>query len=167
MTTITKSSFSPAAAKYCMGWGKLPIWETGNNVRNFHYGHFIAYFSCPLRTLLPVSHVHYGDFVAYFSSPLRTLCCLFLISITDTVAWFSSPLDLANWTKSVFLGVKGPFNNIMILACGKATCIVALVGSIGLALAAIWLTERSIKKKDQHVELEEWYKIWLVSFWYS
>ena len=27
MTAITKSSFSPAAAKYCMGWGKLPIYE--------------------------------------------------------------------------------------------------------------------------------------------
>ena len=25
MTAITKLSFSPAAAKYCMGWGKLPI----------------------------------------------------------------------------------------------------------------------------------------------
>ena len=62
--------------------------------------------------MLPVSHIHYGDFVAYFSSPLRTLCCLFLISITDTVAWFSSPLDLANWTKSVFLGVKGGSNEI-------------------------------------------------------
>ena len=52
------------------------------------------------------------DTVACFSCPLRTLCCLFLISITDTVAWFSSPLDLAKWTKSAFLVVKGGSNEI-------------------------------------------------------
>ena len=52
------------------------------------------------------------DTVACFSCPLRTLCCLFLISITDTVAWFSSPLDLANWTKSALLGLKGGSNEI-------------------------------------------------------
>lgn len=41
------------------------------------------------------------------------------------------------------------FNNIVILACGRATCIVALIGSIGLALGCVWLSEKTIKTKTE------------------
>ena len=40
-------------------------------------------------------------------------------------------------------------NNIMILACGKATCIIALAGSIGLALGCVWLSEKTIKTDSE------------------
>ena len=40
-------------------------------------------------------------------------------------------------------------NNIMILACGKATCIIALAGSIGLALGCVWLSEKTIKTNSE------------------
>jgi len=40
-------------------------------------------------------------------------------------------------------------NNIMILACGRTTCIVALLGAIGLALGCIWLSEKTIKTEIQ------------------
>ena len=40
-------------------------------------------------------------------------------------------------------------NNIMILACGKTTCIVALLGAIGLALGCVWLSEKTIKTETE------------------
>lgn len=96
------------------------------------------------------------------------LCCCVMVNLDTLIelsaylntltlqceifAWlYSHPLEHRRTVYVVWLTL----NNIMILACGKTTCIVALVGSIGLALGAIWLTERSIKKSSEHVELEE------------
>jgi hypothetical protein len=41
------------------------------------------------------------------------------------------------------------FNNILIIACGKPTCIVALAGAVGLAGLCIWLSEKTIKTRNE------------------
>ena len=40
-------------------------------------------------------------------------------------------------------------NNMIILACFKETCVIALIGSLGLAAACVWFCEKSINDKKE------------------
>jgi len=96
------------------------------------------------------------------------LCCCVMINL-DTLIELSAYLNTLTLQCEIFAWLYShplehrrtvyvcwlTLNNIMILACGKTTCIVALFGSIGLAVGAIWLTERSINKKEVEETQEE------------
>lgn len=46
-------------------------------------------------------------------------------------------------------------NNIIILACKQTQCLIALAVSIGLAICAIWLSERSINDKKELISKDD------------
>ena len=59
----------------------------------------------------------------------------------EVISW----LKTFEWThRRVVFSCWLTANNIIILACLQETCVIALIGSFGLAAACVWLCEKSI-----------------------